>query len=151
MVPLNTLKYLAAQKVKDAGVLLRNGRNNGASYMMGYALEFSLKRKISSNIGFIRGFPETGQELNAYSAEVSHFHALNTGIHLHKIGQLRHHKLDELLHFSGVKARIVAKFYRQWLIVSKWNPESRYVRQRITREKAREFMAAAKKILKEIS
>jgi len=67
--PLDNLKYLSAQKVKDAQVLFRHGRNNGAIYLMGYALEFSLKRKIIQTFGFAQGFPEKRSELATLSSD----------------------------------------------------------------------------------
>jgi hypothetical protein len=52
MILLGTLKYLAAQKQNDAQVLFRHQRNAGAIYRMGYAIELSLKRKLSHTLGF---------------------------------------------------------------------------------------------------
>ena len=151
MIPLTTLQYLRSQRVKDADTLFRHGRNNGALYLMGYALEFSLKRKISLTFGFARGFPETSIELSTYTSQVNRFHALQTGVQLNKIGQLRHHRLNDLLTYSGERPRIMALYHPEWLAVSQWNPENRYIRQRVTQARAAEFMRSAKLILKEIS
>ena len=151
MIPLPTLKYLSSQKVKDADILFRHERNNGAIYLMGYALEFSLKRKISLAFGFTGGFPENGVELNTYAPQVNHFHALQTGVQLIRISQLRHHRLTDLLTYSAEGPRITALFYPEWQVVNQWNPEDRYIRRRVTRARAAEFMRSAKVILKEIA
>jgi hypothetical protein len=151
MISLVTLQYLSGQKVKDADILFRYGRNNGAIYMMGYALEFSLKRKISLTFGFAAGFPESGAELNAYSSQNNLFHTLSTGPQLIRIGHLRHHRLNDLLTYSGVRPRITALYYPEWLVMNRWNPENRYVRQRVTKVRAAEFIKSAKLILREIS
>jgi hypothetical protein len=151
MIPLTTLQFLTTQKIKDAGVLFNNGRNNGSIYLMGYALEFTLKKKISITFGFTRGFPETGFELSTYSSQINLFHSLNTGIQVNRIAQLRHHRLNDLLTYSGERARITALFYPEWQAVNIWNPEDRYLRHRITRPRALEFMRSARLILREIS
>ena len=151
MISLSTLRYLTTQKIKDASILFRNGRHNGAVYLMGYALEFTLKRKISLTFGFSQGFPENGTELNTYSAQINLFHRLNTGVQLSRIAQLRNHRLNDLLIYSGESARVTALYYSEWQTVSVWNPEDRYVRQRITRIRATEFMRSAKLILREIA
>lgn len=150
MIPLANLKYLSAQKVKDADILLRNGRNNGAIYLMGYALEFSLKRKISQSFGFTQGFPETGAELNAYARHFNRQHIPTTDIPLPSLHQIRHHRLNDLLAYSGLQPRIIARLYPEWLIVNTWNPEHRYIRTRITAQRAGNFLRAAKCILAEI-
>lgn|SRR6185437_2321455 len=151
MIPLDNLRYLSAQKVKDAQVLFRYGRNNGAIYLMGYALEFSLKRKISQTFGFAQGFPETGAELNTYTGRFSRPNTPSTGIPLPTLRQIRHHRLNDLLTYSGMQPRITASYYPEWLIVANWNPENRYLRTRVTKKRASDFIRAAKLILAEIS
>jgi hypothetical protein len=151
MVLLDTLDFLAAQKLKDAEVLLRNQRNSGAIYLAGYSVEFLLKRKISITLGFTNGFPETSAELRTYIAQINQFHSLNTGIHLNDIRQIRNHRLNDLLMLSGAEPRIISRYYPEWLIVKVWNPENRYIRQRVSSIMAAAFVAAVKKIIQEIS
>lgn len=148
MVSLANLKFLASQKAKDAETLLRNNRNAGAIYMMGYALEFSLKRKISQTIGFNHGFPENNAEFRLYSVQLSAFIGSSTGIPLTHISQIHNHKLADLLAFSGAQYRIVSNFINEWQTVSNWNPEHRYVRQRVTGKRAESFLFAAKTLLR---
>jgi hypothetical protein len=147
MITEPTLYYLSRQKIKDADVLLRHGRNNASIYLMGYALEFCLKRKISQAFGFAQGFPENRADFSIYSGQISRFNALSTGI---RLSSIRHHRLDDLLTYSGLRPRITAQFYTEWLTVMTWNPEDRYIRTRITRKRAQAFIRAAKIILREI-
>ena len=151
MIAIQTLSYLATQKARDADVLMAGRRYNGAVYMMGYALELSLKRKLSHTLGFSHGFPETNGEMrHYYISQLSAFNAIGTGITLYQIGQIRNHKLNDLLKFTGAEARVVASYYPEWVLVSQWNPEKRYTRQHWTENKAIHFMAAARIILRQI-
>lgn len=79
MVPLSTLKYLATERQKDAEVLLKNTRNSGAIYLMGYVIELSFKRKAGQVLGFKNGFPETVADFNSYFNQIARF-TKNTGI-----------------------------------------------------------------------
>jgi hypothetical protein len=151
MIALTTLTYLATQKARDANVLLQYERYNGAVYLMGYALELSLKRKLSHTLGFMAGFPESNAELrHYYHTQLASLNAINTGITLHQINQIRHHKLSELLKFTGAEARIIAAHFHHWHIVCQWDPGKRYVRQNWTRDSASNFVHAAYIILKQI-
>jgi hypothetical protein len=151
MVSLTDLTFLVSQKVKDAEVLLRNKRNAGAIYMIGYALELSLKRKISQTLGFHNGFPENKMEFRLYAVQLRAFNGLSHTPGLTQIGQIRHHKLPDLLVYSGLQYRVTSTFLTEWQTVSGWNPEQRYVRQRITNKRAATFVSAAKQLLKEFS
>lgn len=152
MIALRTLKYLTTQRLKDAEVLMAGRRYNGAVYLMGYALEFSLKRKLSNTLGFSRGFPESDGEMrHYYTSQLAAFNAISTGISLNQIKQIRNHKLSELLKFSGAEARIVASYYNDWVLVCSWDPENRYVRQNWTARRASAFMNAARIILRQIA
>lgn len=151
MISLNTLRYLSGQKRKDAETLLRNGRHAGAVYLMGYVLEFALKRKLSMTLGFTQGFPQNPAEFQAYNQQISRFQALNTGIPLSNIRHLRVHQLETLLALSGAEYRITTHYPAEWQVVKQWNPEQRYVRQRVSHHRSKEFLRAARRILREIS
>jgi hypothetical protein len=43
---------LAKARMKDAEVLLANNRNDGAAYLCGYAVEFTLKARICTLLGW---------------------------------------------------------------------------------------------------
>ena len=150
MLPLKKLAYLTSQKIKDASILFQSGRYSGAVYLMGYALEFSLKRKISQTLGFINGFPEDKNELNSYGPQIIAFNAISTGLSLTKIKDIRNHDLNLLIKYSGAESRIVASYYSEWLTVKDWNPEDRYKIRKYRFSKAKDFMHSAKTILTQI-
>jgi hypothetical protein len=151
MIDLRALKHLASQKRKDAEVLFRLKRNNGAIYLMGYALEFSFKRKVCQTFGFNNGFPESRNELNFYSPQITLFNSISPAISLTQLRQIKNHDLDQLLIYSGAQTRIVNSYWQEWLTVRCWNPENRYRVQRFTNTKTVRFMHASRQILKEIA
>ena len=151
MVSPNTLKYLSNQKQKDAHVLLQKRRNNAAIYLMGYALEFALKRKVSMTLGFNQGFPEINSDFTQYSNQISVFNTISSGIQLTQLRQIKNHDLNQLLTYSGAEARIIASHYNDWLVVKDWNPENRYKIKRYTSVKTKSFITSVKKILMQIS
>lgn len=151
MVRLATLKHLSAQKFKDALVLHLNNRSSGSIYMVGYSLEFMLKRKISLTLNFSNEFPETASELNSYANQLNNFNTLHTGAQLVQISQIRNHKLNELLIFSGVESRIKNHYLNDWKRILPWNPENRYKRHRYTKNQTGDFIRSAKVILQQIS
>ena len=150
MLSLTTLAYLSSQKKKDAAVLFRGGRYSGAIYLMGYALELSLKRKISQTLGFVTGFPEDKNELNSYGPQMTAWNAISTGVSLTKIKEIKNHDLNLLIKYSGAESRIVASYYSNRLGVKDWNPEDRYKIRRYSKKNAKDFMNSAKKILTQI-
>jgi hypothetical protein len=150
MIALSSLKYLGSQRFKDSLCLFQKNRSAGAVYLMGYAVELALKRKISLTLNFSNGFPETSSDLRLYGNQIAAFNSLNVGIQLAHIWQIRNHKLDELLFFSGAKDRIISNFNSDWTNVQIWKPENRYVRQRFAKEKADQFIKSAKIVLNEI-
>lgn len=89
MITQSTFKYLASQKQKDAFALFRQERYSAAVYLMGYALKFSLKRKISQTLGFSKGFPESANELSIYSRQISTFNSISTGVRLTQLRQIK--------------------------------------------------------------
>ena len=116
---------------------------------MGYALEFSFKRKVSQTIGFTRGFPESPPDFNSYAAEIITF-TRSTGIALTQVRQIKNHDLNMPVRFSGVESIILSVYYDEWLGIKDWNPVNRYKRQRFTNAKTSEFIVSAKKILTQI-
>ena len=151
MINLSVLKYLSSQKRKDAEGLYRLKRNNGAIYLMGYALEFSFKRKVCQTLGFNNGFPESNSELNFYTPQIALFNSISTSISLTQLRQIKNHNLDQLLIYSGAQTRITNSYWHEWLIVRCWNPENRYRVQRFTDGKTVKFMQASRLILQEIA
>lgn len=96
MIPDQTLKYLVSNKLRDAKVLMKNGRFSAAIYIAGYAIEIALKLKICQNFQFNQGFPETKQEINNYLVHINKNNPKPLIIH---ISDVRNHDLNKL-HFT---------------------------------------------------
>ena len=150
MIDAWSLNFLSGQKRLDAIALKRAGRMSAAIYLMGYALEFALKHKIAHTLAFASGFPESRSELNFYAPQIQTFNTISTGIPLTNIGQIKNHKLDLLLSYSGAESRIKSSYLNEWMIVREWNPENRYIIKRYSKDKVNEFLKAGEVIVNEI-
>lgn len=151
MIPIKVLDYLISQRIKDAEVLLKAKRHSTAIYIMGYAVEYVLKKKICSTLSFTSGFPENRIELGHYITALSSSPAFVVSpISFTNINEIKSHDLNKLLVYSGAEPRIKALFLTEWADIAFWDPKQRYVRQRFTTVNARQFVKAAKKIIKEI-
>jgi hypothetical protein len=148
MIPIQTLKYLIPNKIKDSSALLKSRRFPTSIYIAGYAIEIALKYNICQSLQFRQGFPETKQEFRYYLHSLNQFNAQLPLIHL---ADIRNHDLNKLLTFSGVESKIKAGYHTEWAILVKWSPENRYRKMRVLENSAKVFHLAAKKILKEIS
>jgi hypothetical protein len=149
MVSTAVLTYLIGQKKKDAKVLLKNGRHAAAVYLMGYVLEYALKRKICSTLMFTHGFPESGAELHTYITALNANPAIVVNpVTFTDIREIRNHDLNKLLVYSGAELRVKSNFFSDWSNVASWNPENRYVRQHFSKVKAAQFIRSANKTVK---
>jgi HEPN domain-containing protein len=147
MIVHQTLKYLIANRLKDASVLISRRRYPASVYIAGYAIEIALKYKICRSLHFWQGFPETKQEFSSYLPLLKQ----NNAGSLIQLGDIRHHDLDKLLIYTGVEYRIRKNFESEWEIVSHWSPGDRYRKVRILQKTAGLYYKAAKKIIKEIT
>lgn len=86
---------------------MRQGRNDGAAYVCGYAVEVALKVRICKTIGW-PDFPATASE----------FKGLQT---------FKTHDLDLLLRLSGKETDVRSAHAVDWSVVVQWDPESRYL------------------------
>lgn len=150
MIELATLKYLVTKTRKDANILLKHDRKSGAIYLMGYALELQFKRKVSLNLQFLRGFPESKLELDSYLRVLSVSNSISTGIMPTAINQIRTHDLKSLIIYSGAEVRIRTNFLLDWLTVKNWTPEDRYIKRRCRQAETIAFFQAANRIIKQI-
>lgn len=107
MLDHKDIKRLAQARLKDASVLIRGKRYEGAIYLCGYAVELALKARICRTLRWA-GYPATGREFDDYKS-------------------FRTHDLDVLLHLSGIEARIQTRLLAEWSAVTQWNPELRYM------------------------
>lgn len=106
MLTRRELKQIARARLKDAEVLFRAKRYDGASYLCGYAVEVALKAKICETLKW-KGFPLTNAEFRNYQS-------------------FRTHSLDVLLTLSGVEEKIKKRYLASWSVVAEWDPEARY-------------------------
>lgn len=127
MISRADLIKIARGRLKDAQVLLDAGRYDGAIYLGGYVVEIALKNRICKTLKW-NGFPQTSSEFQNYQS-------------------LKTHKLNVLLHLSGVEAKIRANYVAEWSAVITWDPEMRYNPIGSTSQTTAESLIEAAKIL----
>ena len=131
MTSFRDLKSVSRGRLKDAQVLERDGRFDGAFYICGYAVEIALKARASRTLKW-SGFPET----------VSEFTALQS---------FKTHNLEVLLRLPGTESKIKSRLFSDWSVVSHWNPASRYRKiGTATKHDAIKMIAAATNLLREL-
>ena len=106
MIGRSELEKIARARVADSEVLLDAGRNDGAIYLCGYAVEMALKARICTTLGWSE-YPSSRAEFQKYQS-------------------FRTHDLDTLLHLCGLEAQIKKKLLGAWSVVAMWDPEIRY-------------------------
>jgi hypothetical protein len=150
MIGLRNLSHLNTQRQKDARILFKGNRYAATVYLMGYALEYALKRRICLHLGFSSGFPEFNNEFTRYNAQLVFYNSIRPGAPLNQLRQIKNHNLDDLLSFSGLQQKIHENYKKDWLEVCDWNPEDRYKIRRYSRAKCRRFIRAACVILNQL-
>lgn len=121
------LRRLADARIKDAKCLYRNRRYQGAIYLCGYSVEYALKARIATALGWT-DYPPAGK--GDYRSFITH-------------------DLDFLLRLSGQERRIkVAAHMPLWSTVLNWRPEMRYDRVgKVNRKDARDMIDAVQHIV----
>ena len=128
MISFRDLKSVSRGRLKDAQVLERDGRFDGAFYICGYAVEIALKARASRTLKW-SGFPET----------VSEFTALQS---------FKTHNLAVLLKLSGTESKIKSSFLSDWSVVLHWDPGTRYRKiGTATKQDAIKMIEATKNLL----
>jgi hypothetical protein len=150
MIGLRNLSHLNTQRQKDARILFKGNRYAATVYLMGYALEYALKRRICLHLRFNRGFPEFNEEFANYRSQLALFNTTIRGIQLNQLRQIKNHNLSDLLSFSGMEDLIETNHCEDWLEVKDWNPEDRYKIRRYSKSKCRRFIKSARVILNQI-
>lgn len=129
MIPRIELRTIARARLKDAEMLLRAGRYDGAIYLCGYAVELVLKARICKTLSW-SGYPATAGECHNYRS-------------------FQTHNLDVLLHLAGVERKIKTTFLAEWSTVATWDPEVRYKPiGSATRQNAALMIASAQALLR---
>jgi HEPN domain len=106
MITRLDLTKIARARLRDAEVLYRSRRYDGAIYLCGYAVEIALKARICRTLSW-PGYPSTGGEFQNYQS-------------------FRTHNLHVLLRLSGVEEKVKTTFMTEWSEVAAWDPETRY-------------------------
>ena len=128
MISTKDLRAIARARLRDAQVLFRAGRFDGAFYLCGYAIELALKARICRTLKWA-GIPETTQDFKGLQS-------------------VKTHDLEVLLRFSGVEARVKAKHFAEWSAVLDWNPEKRYqATGQSTAQQAADMVTCTKRLL----
>lgn len=106
MISVNELKKIALARLRDAEVLYKGKRYDGAVYLCGYAVELTLKAKICKTLKW-SGFPFTNAEFQGLQS-------------------FKTHRLEILLSLSGQEVKIKTGYLADWSIVANWDSETRY-------------------------
>jgi hypothetical protein len=104
---IRDLQRIARARFRDAEILVRGRRFDGAFYLCGYAVEIGLKARICRTLKWT-GFPNSNTTFRDYAS-------------------FRTHKLDVLLHLSGREETIKQRHMAAWSTVNMWDPEARYL------------------------
>jgi len=144
MIPRPTLKKLISKRLIDAKVLLNNRRYFASIYIAGYALELTLKYRITKLMKFSRGFPENKYEYNEYHSDTAKS-ILRTAIR--DLSDIRHHNLPGLLHYSGEQVNVETNYSSEWNYVKGWNPAMRYTNPIIRKQRAQDFLKYTRSII----
>jgi hypothetical protein len=129
MISVADLKKIASARLKDAEVLYKGRRLDGAVYLCGYTVELILKARICKTLKW-SAFPSTNSEFQGLQS-------------------FKTHRLDLLLSLSGQEAKIKTRYLADWSIVASWDSETRYsVIGTATPTDARDMIESAKIIVK---
>lgn len=119
----NSLQRISRLRVREAGILLKNGCFSGAYYLLGYAIECAFKACIAKQIKRY-DFPDRKLINDSYT-----------------------HDLEKLLGVSGLKVEYQKEIQSNpgleinWAIVKDWSEQSRYSTD-ISETMARDFYSA---------
>lgn len=127
MMKSNIIK-ISRERLKDADILFKSRRYEGAIYICGYALELRLKHQICKRLNWTI-FPPNGS--NDYK-------------------NFKTHVLDVLLGLTGKEKLIRNSYFAEWSIASKWNPQSRYQISSATTSDALLMISSTKTLLNKL-
>ena len=129
MITIQELKKIASARIKDAEILYKANRFDGAFYLCGYSVELSLKIRICKSLKW-NDFPFTKKEFEGLQS-------------------FKTHSLDLLLRLSGQEFKVKINHLADWSIVVKWDSEKRYsVIGAINKIEAFDMIESSKVIIK---
>jgi hypothetical protein len=130
MLTRKQLKDIAAARLKDAEVLFKGKRYDGAVYLCGYVIEITLKARVCRTLKWT-GFPATSKEFDG-------------------LASFKTHDFDVLLLLCG-RESVKTTHLADWSVVKTWKPESRYQPPGgITQTVAHDTIEATRRLLKVI-
>ena len=125
------LLELASVRLRDAELLYKDGRYDGAAYLSGYAVEFALKARICKQLRWV-GYPSKDNEFKGK-------------------GSFKVHDFDRLLEYTGIAPKIRAYCTPEWSIMKVWSPDYRYKPVgSANQQDVQEMIASAKILMKKI-
>jgi hypothetical protein len=125
------LLELCRARMDDAQLLFRNGRDDAAAYLCGYAVEFALKARICKHLKW-PGYPATDAEFKGKR-------------------DFKTHDFDCLLEFTGLAPKVRNNCNAEWYTVTDWSTELRYRPiGSTTHQHAQALLEASKVLLKKL-
>lgn len=137
MLPRKDLRKISENRLRDAGILIKNKRYSAAVYMAGYSVELKLKLRICEYLKFRQGFPENETEFITYQTASNQILFKSN---ITRLRQLKNHNLNDLLRYSGKQLDIITNFSPEWSVIKKWSPQQRYSTQVIRKAAAVDFI-----------
>ncbi len=116
-------------RLRDAQVLFKGRRYDGAVYLCGYAVELALKARICTTLRWA-DFPSSSGEFR-------------------DLQSFKTHDFEILLRLSGRQSKVRTIHLADWSVVVQWEPESRYQPPgAVTRVGARSMIESARRLMK---
>ncbi len=143
MISEQNLKNIAANKLDASKILFSHKKFDASIYLVGYAIEISLKYKICKILKLDDGFPETKQEFKNYIEDSNN----DLGAEITKLEHIRNHDLQKLLFYSGQEVKIKAELLDDWTNISFWKPELRYSINFTNEQHTKDIIYSVEKIL----
>ena len=131
------MALMAKERLAEAELLYSNNFLQGAYYLAGYAVEFSLKSLICKRLG-VEVFSQQKGGTNDWGSTVAK--------------ALQIHELPALLVFAGIQpalklALTEKSFFKDWSKVSEWDEQRRYQPIGSNKQVILEFIKSAKRIM----
>jgi HEPN domain-containing protein len=143
MISKENLKIIAKNKVIDSKVLFDAKRYDASVYLIGYAIEVSLKYKICKILKLDKGFPETKDEFQLYILQSTN----DLGNEIKTLKEIKNHNLQKLLLYSGQEFKIKDQLFSEWTEILFWHPELRYSNNFCSENQSNKIILSAEKIV----
>lgn len=146
MISKDKLKQIAFNKIEASKTLFEAEKFDNSVYLIGYAIELSLKFKICNIFKLDEGFPETKAEFENYILKSD----IELGSEINNLKEIKNHNLQKILFYSGEEYKIKTELIDEWATISIWKPEMRYDLDFIDKIENSKILISAEKILNSI-